>query len=311
MLAGSVEFGGSAMESVMRAARERFPVLVRDLAEETGVRVALNRSGVLEIAASEHLAEQMRGEERGEWIGRVALRRLEPALLAPHGARFHPGDGAVDNISLGHALRLSVARRRSVRVRSGHVVRLDRSGTLLLVSTEAGEQYASGHVVIALGAWSGLLASLPRVLPVEPVRGQLVTLGAQPVRHVCIGANLYLVPRPGGQTLLGSTMERTGFHIGTTAAAIDALRDAAAELCTEFVGAPERARWSGLRPVTPDLLPVIGPDPEDPRVLYACGHSRNGVLLAPLTGALIASCVAGGAPAGELSAFAISRFRTH
>jgi glycine oxidase len=103
-------------------------------------------------------------------------------------------------------------------------------------------------------------------------------------------------------------MERVGFEVGTTADAIAGLLAAAAAICPALREAEVRDQWSGLRPVTPDLLPIIGPDPEFPRVVYACGHSRNGILPAPLTADCVAALVAGAESPHDISPFSVERF---
>jgi glycine oxidase len=103
-------------------------------------------------------------------------------------------------------------------------------------------------------------------------------------------------------------MEDVGFDAGTTETAIAGLRAAAAAACPAFAGQPARAAWSGLRPASPDLLPILGRDPDHAELLYACGHSRNGILLAPLTGSVIAALAANEHPGWDLSPFAIGRF---
>jgi glycine/D-amino acid oxidase-like deaminating enzyme len=135
----------------------------------------------------------------------------------------------------------------------------------------------------------------------------MVALDGAPLAHVVYGPRGYVVPR-GGESLVGSTMERVGFHPGTTPAGMAAIAAAAAEISPALASLPLSDHWSGLRPVTPDLLPIIGPDPDAPNLLYACGHARNGVLLAPLTGDCVAALAAGAKPAHDLSPFAVTRF---
>jgi glycine oxidase len=103
-------------------------------------------------------------------------------------------------------------------------------------------------------------------------------------------------------------MEDVGFDAGTTPAGVMKVRAAAEEICPQLAAAETRKEWAGLRPVTPDLLPIIGPDPRHTSLLYACGHSRNGVLMAPLTGDLIADLVTESPLNHDLSQFRPDRF---
>ena len=115
------------------------------------------------------------------------------------------------------------------------------------------------------------------------------------------------MPR-GALTIGGSTMESVGFDTATTQDGITKVKSAAEEICPALSSSGSVHAWSGLRPVTPDMLPLIGRDPEHHSLIYACGHSRNGVLLAPLTGDLIADLVTGTPLSYDLSQFRPDRF---
>jgi len=134
-----------------------------------------------------------------------------------------------------------------------------------------------------------------------------VSYSMSPLRHVAYGPRGYVVPR-GDRTIGGSTMEHVGFNANTTSAGVKKVRAAAEEICPRLSAAGRTTAWAGLRPVTPDMLPIIGADPEHPSLLYACGHSRNGVLMAPLTGDIIADLVTGAPLSRDLSQFRPDRF---
>jgi glycine oxidase len=316
MLAPGVEQAEGAAHDFARLARDRYPGYVAALRARTGVEVALDRSGVLQVAlADEHAderaivrADALRGSVRGDarWLDAAELSALEPSLAPAHGAVLHPDDGAVDNRALLAALVALTADHPRI-ARLDRAAALESGGGPAAVRAADGLRHEAALVVVAAGAWSPALAGLPRALPVEPVRGQILALAATPLRHVVYGHGGYLVPR-GDRTLVGSTMERVGFTVETTAAAIATLRAAGEAMCPALVGAAEVARWAGLRPVTPDGLPILGRDPEHPTLLYATGHSRNGVLLAPLTGECVAALAAGLAPPADLRPFAVERF---
>jgi glycine/D-amino acid oxidase-like deaminating enzyme len=106
----------------------------------------------------------------------------------------------------------------------------------------------------------------------------------------------------------GSTMENVGFDASTTPDGVKKVRAASEEICPSLASAQETRAWAGLRPVTPDMLPILGPDPENPSLLYACGHSRNGVLMAPLTGDLMADLVTESPLSHDLAQFRPDRF---
>jgi glycine oxidase len=220
---------------------------------------------------------------------------------------LNPDDGSVDNTILLTALnRLCDASDRIVRTVAA-VTGIAAANDSCTVVTATGERRTARRVVIAAGAWAGQIGGARFAQRVEPARGQLVSYGSAPLNHVAYGPRGYIVPR-GATTIGGSTMENAGFVSETTDAGMRKVRTAAEEICPALGAAPIVAAWAGLRPVTPDMLPIIGPDPQHPSVLYACGHSRNGVLMAPLTGDLIADLVTESPLSHDLSQFRPDRF---
>ncbi len=291
------------------AARNRYPSYLIELAEQSGVAVPINRLGLLHIVLDDARAlEQAAIDIPGTtWLDRAALAALEPSLAHAAGARLFTEDGAVDNVVLLRALEIGVARCARVRQLSGpaRAIRIEQHSITCEIG--GGESVSAEQLVLAAGAWSSLIEGLPRPLPVEPLRGQMISLAASPVRHVVYGHDGYLVPR-GDMTLVGATMEHAAFDVSTTAEGVAGLRAAAAELCPALAGLPVAKAWAGLRPVSPDFLPIIGRDPDSPSLIYACGHSRNGVLMAPLTGDCVAALLVGETPPASLAAFGIERF---
>jgi glycine oxidase ThiO len=310
MLAPGVERAGGAAHAFAVAARDLYPSYVEAIAELTGIRVSLNREGVLELIAEEATAaEKQRAVGDGcEWITAEQLRTLEPAAAPMAGAIYYPSDGAVDNVALMRALRGLADASPSIDVVDERAISIDVGGARPMIGLASGRVVFASNIVLAAGAWTPLIRGLPRPIPVEPVRGQMVAIGSSPLRHVVYGPSGYAVPRGGSLTAVGSTMERVGFDVGTTPEGSAALAAAAAEISPHLADARVVDRWSGLRPMTPDLLPILGCDPEYPMLLYACGHSRNGILLGPLTGECVAALASGEAPALDISPFSISRF---
>ncbi len=137
----------------------------------------------------------------------------------------------------------------------------------------------------------------------EPAPGARVAL-----RRPVYGAGVYVVPRAGTRILIGATSEEAGFDIELTADAAGGLSDGARRLIPALHTLVPVDQWSGLRPMTSDSLPVLGTDPEFPTLIYACGHSRNGILLAPLTGDVVAAIVSGGTVGHDLAQFRPARF---
>ena len=168
------------------------------------------------------------------------------------------------------------------------------------------------RLVIAAGPWSAALAPLGEGPPVRPVKGQILELrtrgaAAQPFERLLRTPRCYLVSRGDGRVVLGATVEEQGFDTAVTADGVFRLLEAAWEVLPE-VGELELAgARAGLRPATPDNAPIVGPGELD-GLIWATGHWRNGVLLAPLTGDAVASMLAGEAPPGELDALRPDRF---
>ncbi len=158
-------------------------------------------------------------------------------------------------------------------------------------------------------AWSGAVEGLPRPLAVAPVRGQMAALpwpeGAR--RGIVYGHGCYLLAR-GSEAIVGSTMEYVGFRPEVTSAGLARIFGGVTALCPTLTTAAVKRTWAGLRPVTPDGLPIIGAEPRLPGLWYATGHGRNGILLAGITGVVIRQLIAGEPTVEDIDAFAPTRF---
>ena len=310
MLAPSVERASGVAYAFARAARDRYPAYLDRLAADTGIDVPLNRLGILELALTDEEAEllQARDFSGSQWLSAARLGALEPALAHAAGAILHPDDGAVNNLVLMRGLKRRVGQHARVTVIADAAVRLTIRTGAAVVATRDGLDLTAGTVVLAEGAWVSDIEGIPRSLPVEPVRGQMLSMAASPVRHVVYGAGGYIVPRGDGRTYVGSTMEHVAFAADTTEEGMREVRSKGIAICPALVSAPMLNGWAGLRPVTPDMMPIVGRDRAHPEIIYACGHSRNGVLMAPLTGDCVADLIAGLPPRADLSAFDPERF---
>ena len=312
--------GPGPMLELLLAAREMYPSHVAALREATGIDAGYSDAGTLYLALREEDEPEL--EARFAWQSAAGLgverldaraaREAEPAVShAVRTALRFPGDHQVDNRSLASAL-WSAARSAGAEFRLGvSAVRLRvEDGRAAGVSLADGSRVAAGAVVLAGGAWAGRLEGLPRPLPVEPVHGQLVAIETVPplFRHVVDSPRCYLVTRASGRVIVGATVERTGERKAVTPGGLTRLLTAAVEVAPALEHAPVMETWSGLRPGTPDGLPILGPDPEVAGLVYATGHYRNGILLAPLTGERIGALLAGEGWAGGMEAFGIGRF---
>jgi glycine oxidase len=258
-------------------------------------------TGLLEIA---------RDASRAMELTSTQVASLEPSLHAPYGARMHAHDGAIDIGRLIRALRRAVSEQPAIYViESDAAAHVNPAGAVARVTLRSGIVLAAQHIVLSAGAWAPAIEGLPRALPVFPLKGQMLALVSTALSHPVMGEDVYLVPRA-GEIAVGATVERAGFDLTTHDDAIDGLRAAAASVMPSLASAGEARRWAGLRPATPDMLPILGPDPDYPRLLYACGHSKNGILLAPATAQVLASYAGGTARDWDVADFEVSRFQS-
>jgi glycine oxidase len=294
----------------MLAARDLYPSFLAQLDTLTGISVP-TVLGVLQFPESNSALDAVERAVPSDatLLGSRELADLEPALPRGWVGLFHERDGAVDVSALLAALESAVSRDRGI-VRRGEAAQVRPDGrnvrSILLLD---GARLTAAHCIVANGAWAGLLPGLPRALPVAPLKGEIAFATSALLRHVVFGGGGYIVPR-GGELLVGATSQETGFDARPTEAAAKALATIADAVLPG--NAPWRPRLTrqiaGLRPVTPDLLPIVGPDPSEPSVVYACGYSRNGVLLAPLVARCVADVVCGGTPEHDLTPFSPMRF---
>lgn len=301
--------------------RDLYPTFATQLLDETGIDVQLDHTGTLYCAFTEHDSAEI--EKRFEWQRGLGLsverltsrqaRELEPNLservLA--GLKF-PRDTQVENRRL---LRALIAANEKLGVKAcAHTIveslRIER-GKVGGVATSKGF-VNTGNVVIAGGAWTSFIktGNAAQQIRIEPVRGQIMCFDAQPAlaHHVVYSRRGYLVPRRDGRLLAGSTTEEAGFAKEVTADGLESIREHALEIAPRIAKLRVVDSWAGLRPRAPDDLPVLGETGETEGLFFATGHYRNGILLAPLTGELIAALIADNVVAAELQTFAPDRF---
>ena len=304
---------------------ERYPLWCAELHRESGVDPEYDVRGELSLCfdeesvrteqATAHAADEAgraRGIAPGSWIEGEELRRLESAVSENAlGARLCHRSATVRNPRLLRALTES-CRRRGVKIREQTSV----DGLMVdqgrVRGARVGEDsLLADHVVLAAGAWSSQLhPSLAKLLPVHPVRGQIVLLRSERplVRHVISCGRHYVVPRRDGHILLGSTEEpEAGFAKRNTADGIAEVIAKALTMARGLADLPVEATWSGLRPGTPDERPYIGPVPGFDGLIAATGHFRSGLTLAPVTADLVEGIVEGRSDLPELSALRPAR----
>jgi glycine oxidase len=323
MLAPMAEADGPGpFLELLRSSRALFPAFASDLMAESGIDVRYRGEGTLLVAWKPEDVATLEARYRWQASAGYPVQALTPEqalalepLLSPgiRAALHFPEDHQVDNRLLMLAL-VRAAALAGVELRAGAAASgvETRGGRVAGVRLASGERIACGVVVVDAGSWAAGLEGLPRELPVAPVHGQLVAvqLASPGLTHVVHTPDVYLVPRSEGRLIVGATVERVGFHQAVTVGGVLSLLGPALEILPGLGAAPLLETWSGLRPGTPDGLPILGSDPRLQGLIYATGHFRNGILLAPVTAEAIAAEIRGerGYP---LEAFRVGRFDHH
>lgn len=302
MLAPICEAGeGGALFAPGLQSLDVFPSLVSELRELSGIDPQYVQSGILRVASTGASAESLQRLTSSlarydvEWLDAATTRAREPHLRPEIiGALWSPREAHVYSPLMTRAYA-QAAVRLGAQVRTGDpVLGLIRDGEQVLGVETAAGPWGGGHVVLAAGVWSRYCAEwLGERLTVEPVRGQILAL-EQPhpaLRSIIWSGHSYLVPKLNGTVVVGATEERVGFDRRVTAAGVSGLIQAATDVVPALADCTFHQAWSGLRPDTPDHLPVIGPVPGANGVVLAAGHYRNGVLLSPFTGQAVADWI--------------------
>lgn len=324
---GEAREGGPLLE-LADASLRGYASFAAALREESGVDVEYRTSGKLHITlgnsddelrdlASSPAAERF----EARFLDGADARALEPALSERVSSAVLVGrDHRVNNRLLAQAL-LAGCMAAGVVFRTASPVAsiTTRHHTATGVRLASGETVEADHVVLAAGAWSSQLQGLPETLPVRPIKGQMFAVdalgrttegrAAAPVQRVIYSERCYIIPRDDGRLLVGATVEDVGFRKGATPRGIAELMLAAIEVLPVLADMPLVETWAGFRPMTPDGLPLLGRDPALRGLVYATGHYRNGILLAPVTAACIADVVTDRRSTIDLEPFGIERFR--
>lgn len=302
--------------------RDMYPAFAAALLSETGIDIELDNTGTLYLAFTE--ADEAELQKRYAWqhaaglpienLSATDLWQLEPSISenVRAGLKF-PLDTQVENRRLISAL-IAANERLGIRIQTGTAVtslNVDRDRVVGLETTRG--EISTDCVVLAAGAWSSQIRAGDKTLPdprIKPVRGQMLCFEPeQPVsRHVIYSPRGYIVPRRDGRLLAGSTTEQAGFDIEVTAAGVESIRAAAVEISPRVSSLLLSDSWAGLRPRAADTLPVLGPCGEITGLHYATGHYRNGILLAPVTGELIAAAIVDKVFPAALEIFSPDRF---
>jgi glycine oxidase len=324
---GELTFGEPELLELTLAAARLYPEFVAELEDVSGKETGYEQLGALHVALDRDEAAQLRRvhdlqrslELEAQWLAPRRCRELEPGLTPSfHGGVFAPGEAAVDPRALMRAL-LAALRAEGAEVLTGTEVvdGIFEEERLVGVQTarrRSDTQEVSDHrldaemrtetviraetVVLANGAWSGASEWLPDHArpPVRPVKGQVLELrrrdGEPPARHILASERVYLVPRGDGRLIVGATVEEMGYDTAVTAGGVHELLREAYRLLPDVAEMELVDAIAGLRPGTPDNLPIVGPGAIDGLVL-ATGHFRNGILLAPLAAQAVVDLLCG------------------
>lgn len=325
MLAACAEAepGEEDLIGLCRASQAMWPAFADEVKVASGIDVELRTEGTIVAAVTaddrarlqHHLAFQQKIGLPVDWQNGADIRRREPQLAANiMGAIWSPEDHQVDNRLLARGLRLAAERAGARIVENMAVARVltegDRASGIRL---QDGTDVAADVVVLAAGPWSRRIEGIPADIrpPVRPIKGQMLALQMDPaaplLRHVIWGPGIYLVPRRNGRLIIGATVEEKGFDTTLTAGGVLALLEGAWRLAPGIEELPLVETWVGHRPGSRDDAPVIGPSPM-PGLIYATGHHRNGILLAPLTADAVCALALGRETDPRLTAFGYERF---
>ncbi|HEX3819824.1 MAG TPA: glycine oxidase ThiO [Candidatus Sulfotelmatobacter sp.] len=294
------------LQPLATASAKMYPEFVHEIEVESGMKVDLRDQGTILLSTEAHSG-------RTEPLTHAHLSELEPALVERANG-YEAGyleERSVDPRALT-AAAIKAAKHRGVGFSSGDpVTAINLSDDHVCGVTTSKTTLFSEKVVNCAGAWSSQLG--PHPTPTRPVKGQMLCL-AMPSRdflkHVVRGPKVYLIPRSDGRLLVGATVEEAGFDKRTDPTTIKGLHRAALELVPKLREARILEDWAGLRPGTPDNLPILGAT-STPGYFIATGHFRDGILLAPITAHVMTQVISGEKPAHDLSAFALQRFSQH
>lgn len=304
----------SAFLRLCLASHALYARFVDDLQRESDLDVGYSSEGLLCLASSEESGAIL--HRRYEWQRRAGfevelltadqLHNMEPLVTARIAtAVFMPGESSLAPRRLVNALRESCFNR-GVEIRTGlHVEGLSQNtvhaGTMTLEASS---------IVVASGVWSGQFRGLNPRIPVRPCKGQILSLRMPPgaFRRMIRWGRSYFVPRRTGELVLGATSEdEAGFDLSITPAGLGRLLMDAQEISTHAGSYPILETWAGLRPATPDGLPILGQSAV-PGVYYATGHHRNGVLLAPITASIVSDLLENRPTGVNIEPYSPSRF---
>ena len=287
------------------ASARLYPSFVKEVESDSGMQVDLRSQGTIAFLEPH---EELISLPCLPELSASQVAEMEPGLKAPGGRAFFLDELSVDARAL-MAASLEAARARRIQILTGVTATgVERTGGRALQVTTEGERLQAPIVVNCAGAWAGQVS--PHKFPTRPVKGQMLAVAAPEglrLSHVVRAPGVYVVPRSDGRILIGATQEEAGFDRSVTTKTIEGLLQAAVGIFPALASARVLESWSGLRPGTPDALPILGAT-GTPGYFVAAGHFRTGFLLAPLTAQAMARVIRGSEPTVDITRFSPSRF---
>ncbi len=284
-----------------KASMALYPEFVRMVEEISGQNAGYRPRGTLQVLFSQDAREELSTVIalhhglglKAEPLRAEDARELEPSLSEDLEAGvLRPDEASVDNRGLTQAV-LEAGRRSGVQFfPASGAEAIWREGERCLGLHLKNEKIEAQWTVIAAGCFSANIEGIAAYAPVRPAKGQMIALRANElnIERVLWSENIYLVPRNDGRILAGATVEYTGFEKGLTAGGLEQILAGAIELSPGLANARVEETWAGLRPDSPDHLPILGPTDID-GLLIATGHFRGGILLTPITARLVSEWV--------------------
>ena len=294
------------LQALATASARLYPEFAHELELEAGMKVDLRDQGTILFPSPEHAERDLK------FVASHAVpcpvHELEPALTQPHGPALYLKERSVDPRALT-AAAWNAAKHRGVDFSSGDEV----SSVIITEGRATGVEttktaFHAKKIINCAGAWSGRIP--PHAFPTRPVKGQMLCLvmsSRDLLKHVIRSRKAYLIPRSDGRLLVGATVEEAGFDKRTDLATIQRLHQSAIELVPKLADAKILESWAGLRPGTPDALPILG-STSTPGYYVATGHFRDGILLAPITAEVMTAVIEGRTPEHDLTPFCEARF---
>jgi glycine oxidase len=294
-----------ALQQLAIASVCMYPEFAHELEVESGMKVGLRDEGTILLQSPDQPPD---AQLTNAAISPATLAEMEPALAEVNLPAFYLKERSVDPRALTGAA-LKTAKNRGVDFSSGDpVTAVNLSDGQASGVTTTKTSFQAAKVVNCAGAWSGQIG--PHTFPTRPVKGQMLYLAMQPrtlLKYVIRSPQVYLIPRSDGRLLVGTTVEEAGFDKRTDPATIQRLYRSAIALVPKLADARILEDWAGLRPGTPDALPILG-ETTTPGYYVATGHYRDGIMLAPITAYVLAQIIRGEKPGLDLAAFSPQRF---